>query len=110
MTIINYNFRPPDSVQTSLDFVAVVKYATAPGGDCIQIGRFQYLGGNGDRCTNYYDWPDDWNSGVLNGNTYEASIDVSSVNYSWPAGVYTVSSTITSNKPITLILLLSVYC
>lgn len=69
-----------------------MKYATAAGGDCIQVGKFQYLGGNGERCTHYYDWPADWNSGVLNGNTYEASVDVSSANYVWPAGVYTVSS------------------
>lgn len=82
--------RPPDSNQTSLDIVAVVKYATADGGDCIQVGKFQFVGGNGERCSHYFDWPADWKS-VMSGNTYEASVDVSSANYVWPAGVYTVS-------------------
>lgn len=81
--------RPPDSNQTTLDLVAVVKYATAEGGDCIQVGKFQFFGGNGERCTNYFDWPAAWNS-VISGNTYEASVDVSSANYVWPAGIYTV--------------------
>lgn len=67
-----------------------MKYAAAAGGDCIQVGKFQFFGGNGERCTNYFDWPADWKS-VMSGNTYEASVDVSSANYVWPAGVYTVS-------------------
>lgn len=84
--------RPPDSTQTSLDFVAVVKYATAASGDCIQVGKFQFFGGSGERCSHYFDWPAEWSNG-LNGNTYEASIDVSSANYVWPEGIYTVSLT-----------------
>jgi hypothetical protein len=80
---------PPDSSQTSLDIVAVVKYATAAGGDCIQVGKFEFFGGNGERCSNYFDWPSNFDSAV-SGSTYTASVDVSSANYVWPAGVYTV--------------------
>jgi hypothetical protein len=81
--------RSADTSVTTLDFVAVIKYATAEGGDCIQVGKFNFFGGNGERCSNYFDWPASWDS-VTSGNTYEASVDVSSANYVWPAGVYTV--------------------
>lgn len=70
--------------------MAVVKYATAAGGDCIQVGKFEFFGGNGERCSNYFDWPSNFDSAV-SGSIYTASVDVSSANYVWPAGVYTVS-------------------
>lgn len=69
--------------------MAVIKYATAAQADCIQVGKFEFVGGNGERCSHYFDWPASWSS-VISGNTYEASVDVSSANYVWPAGIYTV--------------------
>jgi hypothetical protein len=79
-----------DPEQDSVDFVAVIKYSTAEVGDCIQVGKYNFLGGSGERCTNYYDWPADWNSGVTSGTSFSASVDVSGAAYTWPDGEYTV--------------------
>lgn len=67
-----------------------IKYTTAAVADCIQIGRISYLGGQPERCTYVFDWPTDWTENAKSGQTYTASIDVSSANYQWPAGAYTV--------------------
>jgi hypothetical protein len=100
--IDNFNaslvYTSTDPLQTSVDFVAVIKYASAEVADCIQIGRFNYFGGNGERCKNFFEWPEDWNNNAVSGNTYSAVVDVSSANYSWPTGVYTVSRMITLRK------------
>ncbi len=84
--------------------MTVIKYSTAVAGDCIQIGKFNYLGGNGERCSHYYDWPDNWNTGATSGSTYSASIDVSAATYNWPEGEYIVSF---SNNSIILHLIVS---
>ena len=77
-----------DPEQTSLDFVAVVKFDDAQPGHCIQVGKFQFIGGNGERCDNYFDWPTTWTTGAKSGETYMANINVSSASYSFPTGPY----------------------
>lgn len=83
---ITWTSTDPD--QTSLDFVAVVKFNDAQPGHCIQIGKFQFIGGDGERCDKYFDWPDTWNTGAKSGETFTANIDVSSASYSFPTGPY----------------------
>jgi hypothetical protein len=70
--------------------VVAIKYSSAAVADCIQIGRIGYLGGSPERCTNVFDWPTDWTEGAKSGQSYSALVDVSSANYQWPAGAYTV--------------------
>ena len=67
-----------------MDFLFVVKYVTAPLGNCIQIG------GSVERCTDLFAWPSEWNTDAVNGQLYTATVDVSSANYNWPAGQYQV--------------------
>ncbi len=69
----------------------VIKYQSAAVGDCIQIGKISYLGGQPERCTYLFDWPTSWTESAKSGQTYTASVDVSSANYQWPAGPYIVS-------------------
>jgi hypothetical protein len=73
-----------------------IKYSSAAVADCIQIGRINYLGGQPERCTNIFDWPTEWTEAAKSGQTYTASVDVSSANYEWPAGAYTVSHSLPS--------------
>jgi hypothetical protein len=79
-----------DPAQTSVDFVTVIKYTNEAKGECIQIGKFNYIGGNGERCSHYYDWPDNWNTGATNGETYTATVDVSSAGFNYDLGDYTL--------------------
>lgn len=74
----------PDQISTN--FIAVIKYAgPLEAGDCIQVG------GAIERCNNYFTWPANWYTDADNGLTFTALVDVSSANYQWPAGEYTVS-------------------
>lgn len=68
-----------------------IKYQTAAVADCIQVGKINYLGGQPERCSYYFDWPTTWTQSAKSGQTYTALVDVSSANYQWPAGPYTVS-------------------
>jgi hypothetical protein len=86
----NLLFLTTDPTQTSVDFVTVIKYTSAGTADCIQIGQFKYLGGNGERCSHYYDWPTEWNTGATSGTTYTATVDVSSAGYNYAQGDYTI--------------------
>ena len=71
--------------QTSLNFIAVIKYTeSSKEGDCIQVG------GAISRCANYFVWPSEWYNDAQNGNTYTALIDVSAANYQWSGGYYTI--------------------
>jgi hypothetical protein len=81
-------FTTTSTEQDSLDFVAIIKFATAITGDCIQIGKFNFFGGSGERCNHLFLWPENWNAGAKSGQLYTAIVDVSSANYSWPAGIY----------------------
>ena len=81
-----------DPSQTSVEYVVAIKYSAAEVADCIQIGRITYLGGQPERCTHIFDWPTEWTENAKSGQTYTASIDVSSANYEWPAGAYTVNT------------------
>jgi hypothetical protein len=83
-------FTSTDPLQTSVDFVAVIKYNDADVADCIQVGKFNYFGGNGERCNNYFDWPTNWNQNAVSGASYSALVDVSTAKYTRPAGYYTV--------------------
>ena len=65
--------------------MTVIKFDGAEAGDCIQVG------GGTERCTNLYSWPTDWETGVVIGKTYTASINVSNAKYNWKPGSYTVS-------------------
>ncbi len=67
---------------SAVDLLFVVKYVTAPLGNCIQIG------GSVERCNNLFAWPAEWNTDAVNGQLYTATIDVSSANYDWPEGQY----------------------
>ncbi len=60
----NLLFTSTDPAVTSVDFVTVIKYSSEVEGECIQIGQFKYLGGNGERCSHYYDWPTEWTTGA----------------------------------------------
>ena len=74
----------PDQISTN--FVAVIKYAGAlESGDCIQIG------GAVERCKYFFVWPPNWYTDASNGLTFTALVDVSSANYVWSTGEYTVS-------------------
>jgi hypothetical protein len=80
-----------DPTQTSVEFSMAIKYESAGVADCIQIGRIGYLGGQPERCNNVFDWPAEFTTNAKSGQTFSTSIDVSSANYQWPAGPYTVS-------------------
>jgi hypothetical protein len=86
----NVLFSTEDASQTSVDFVTVIKYTTNEVANCIQVGKFNFLGGNPERCNHYFDWPSDWNSGAVSGTTYTAAVDVTSAGYDFPDGDYTV--------------------
>lgn len=73
-----------------MDFVTVIKFATAETGNCIQVGKFNFLGGQGERCSNYFDWPSNWNENATSGANYVATVDVSTAAYSWSEGDYTI--------------------
>ncbi len=74
----------PDQVSTN--FVAVIKYVgPIEAGDCIQVG------GAIERCKNFFVWPSNWYTDASNGLIFTALVDVSSANYVWPSGKYTVS-------------------
>lgn len=79
---IIFNSTDPTS---DVDLLFVVKYVTAPLGNCIQIG------GSVERCNNLYPWPAEWNQDAVNGQLYTATIDVSAAGYYWPEGQYQVS-------------------
>lgn len=74
------------------NFVLVLKYASEPTGSCIQVGKFQTLGGNGEVCTNYFEWDTEWLGNVTSGTVFTADIDVSSASYTFPPGDYSVFS------------------
>lgn len=84
------NYLSTDLEQTSVDYVTVIKYSSAEIGNCIQVGKFNFIGGDGERCNNYFDWPTEWNTDARSGNTYTANVDVSSANYVFPEGEYTI--------------------
>jgi hypothetical protein len=79
---IIFNSTDPSS---EVDLLFVVKYVTAPVGNCIQVG------GSVERCNHLYAWPTEWNEDAVNGQLYTATIDVSTADYSWPEGQYEVS-------------------
>jgi hypothetical protein len=81
--VANIIFNSTDTT-SAVDLLFVIKYATAPLGDCIQIG------GSVERCTNLYAWPTEWNADAVNGQLYTATIDVSGAAYNWPQGEYQV--------------------
>ena len=93
LTFLILNSTEPNS---AVDLLFVVKYVTAPLGDCIQIG------GSVEKCTNLYAWPAEWNTDAVNGQLYTATIDVSGANYNWPEGQYQVSTTATTSHLIVL--------
>jgi hypothetical protein len=70
---------------SAVDLLYVIKYVTAPLGDCIQIG------GSIEKCTHLYAWPAEWNQDAVNGQLYTANIDVSDAAYNWPEGQYQVT-------------------
>ena len=69
---------------STVDLLFVLKYVTAPLGNCIQIG------GSVEKCSNLFVWPDEWNTDAVNGQLYTANVDVSSANYDWSEGQYQV--------------------
>jgi hypothetical protein len=81
--VANVIFNSTD-LTSAVDLLFVVKYVTAPLGNCIQVG------GSVERCSNLYAWPTEWNQDAVNGQLYTATIDVSAAEYYWPEGQYQV--------------------
>jgi hypothetical protein len=79
--VANIIFNSTDTT-SAVDLLFVVKYVTAPLGNCIQVG------GSVERCSNLYAWPTEWNQDAVNGQLYTATIDVSASEYYWPEGQY----------------------
>lgn len=84
ISLTSNNLINSTDANSAVDLLFVVKYVTAPLGNCIQIG------GSVERCNNLYAWPDEWNADAVNGQLYTATIDVSDANYQWPEGQYQV--------------------
>ena len=73
-----------DITKTNLYFLAFIKHESAEPGDCIQIGS------GVARCNDLFAWPTEWTTGAVVGQTYTASVNVTSAKYNWKPGVYTM--------------------
>lgn len=73
-----------DITKSNLHFLAFIKHESAEPGDCIQIGS------GVEKCTNLFAWPTEWTTGAVVGQTYTASVNVTTAKYNWKPGVYTM--------------------